>query len=168
MVLRRIYSKNLYLIKYFNKILFSEIFSLKNHCERLWYHQLYMILWRSSFVESNGTVKNHLNQHEFHISRTQPFFFIDKENENLIFVFWKIYPIMFFVFKFIYSFILQSKCDFYIENQFTFRKLKRELEKSAPAETLQVIQQTVDLNVCGHQYWVKPFTVWLIYILVLH
>lgn len=58
---------------------------------------------------------------------------------------------MFFVFKFIYSFILQSKCDFYIENQFTFRKLKRELEKSAPAETLQVIQQTVDLNVCGHQ-----------------
>ncbi|XP_022345183.2 uncharacterized protein LOC111137816 isoform X1 [Crassostrea virginica] len=41
---------------------------------------------------------------------------------------------------------LKSKCDYYIENQFTFRKLKKELEKSAPTETLQVIQQTVDLN----------------------
>lgn len=52
-------------------------------------------------------------------------------------------------------FFLQSKCDFYIENQFLFRKLKRELEKSAPAETLQVIQQTVDLNVCDYLYLLR-------------
>lgn len=54
---------------------------------------------------------------------------------------------------------LKSKCDFYIENQFTFRKLKRELEKSAPAETLQVIQQTVDLNaITSAQLYVRQLT----------
>ncbi|XP_062568961.1 uncharacterized protein LOC134231076 [Saccostrea cucullata] len=54
---------------------------------------------------------------------------------------------------------LKSKCDFYLENQYTFRKLKQELEKSAPAETLQVIQQTVDLNaITSAQLYVRQLT----------
>ncbi|XP_048745970.2 uncharacterized protein LOC125658676 isoform X2 [Ostrea edulis] len=54
---------------------------------------------------------------------------------------------------------LKSKCDFYLENQFTFRKLKRELEKSAPEETLQVIQRTVDLNaITSAQLYVRQLT----------
>lgn len=75
--------------------------------------------------------------------------YINKDIEIINF-YLNIFQIMIFVEICGVFFFLQSKCDFYIENQFLFRKLKRELEKSAPAETLQVIQQTVDLNVCGY------------------
>ena len=43
--------------------------------------------------------------------------------------------------------LLQAKCDFYMDNMSTFRRMKSKLGESSPPEVLEFIQRTMDKNV---------------------